>query len=880
MALFALAVASASSASAAEPDGPVMFESQVRPILKAHCYGCHGEEPKIKAKLDLRFVRAMLKGGRSGEAIVPGDREGSFLWHRITADEMPPGDAKLSDQEKATIFTWIKQGARTLRPEPETIPPPGPVFGEEERAFWSFQPIQRPEVPRVKEPGRVRNPIDAFLLAKLESSGLSFSPEADRPTLIRRASFDLRGLPPTPEEVKAFVQDENPDAYERLIDRLLASPEYGERWARHWMDTAGYADSDGDMPKDAVRPYAYKYRDYLIRSLDADRSWDELIREQLAGDEMLKPPYQDLSPEDQDKLIATGFLRMATDGSASSGAEAIQVRNDVLAETVKVVSSSFLGLTVGCAQCHTHRYDPISHEDYHRLRALFEPAYNPAKWRTPTQRLISLWTKADRDRAAEVDAELREVVRERKERMDELVSQVLEKELAAAPEELRTPLREAREVPPAKRSEEQKALLKTYPRVLVTAGNVRLYDGKAAAAITKEFDEKTDAVKAKRPEDNFVQALTEVPGQAPVTRLFSRGDPNSPMQEVAPGELSLLASLMNSPEIPADDPALPTTGRRLAYAKHLTSGNHPLVPRVLVNRVWMHHVGRGIVATPADFGVLGDRPTHPELLDWLASEFVQDGWRLKPLHRLIMTSTAYRQTTFRDPKLDAIDPDNNLLGRMSVRRLEAEVIRDAILAASGRLDRARFGPPLPVALDESGQVLIGLDTRDDAGRQRGKPGSLGNAEFRRSLYVQVRRSLPLSFTETFDTPTLTPNCERRTSSTGAPQSLTLMNNDFVVEQSLAFADRVIKASGPEPEARARLAWQIALGTDPSAEQTASAVRFLTEQTDDFASAEKPGKPKPGAKGPTPPDPSADPDRWALATFCQALFGSNNFLYVD
>ncbi|MEO6811614.1 MAG: DUF1549 and DUF1553 domain-containing protein, partial [Isosphaeraceae bacterium] len=720
----------------------------------------------------------------------------------------------------------------------------------------------------------------AFLLAKLESEGLTFSPEADRPTLIRRASFDLRGLPPTPEEVDAFVLDESPDAYERLIDRLLASPEYGERWARHWMDVAGYADSDGDMPKDVVRPYAYKYRDYLIRSLDADRPWDELIREQLAGDELLKPPYQDLSPEDQDKLIATGFLRMAADGSAAPGDEAVQVRNDVLAETVKVVSSSFLGLTVGCAQCHTHRYDPISHEDYHRLRALFEPAYDPTNWRTPTQRLVSLWTKADRDHAKEVDAELREIAKERTERMDELVSQVLERELAAAPEELRTPLREARDVPAAKRSTEQKSLLKTYPRVLVTTGNVRLYDGKTATAVTKEFDEKTAAATAKKPADNFVQALTETPGKVPVTHLFSRGDPKQPMQMVAPGELSLLADVMGSPEIPANDPGLPTTGRRLAYAKHLTSGNHPLVPRVLVNRAWMHHMGRGIVATPADFGVLGDRPTHPELLDWLATEFIREGWRLKPLHRLIMTSTAYRQTTVRDPKLDAIDPDNNLLGRMSVRRLEAEAIRDSILAASGRLDRARFGPPLPVALDESGQVLIGIDTRDTAGRQRGKPGSLGNAEFRRSLYVQVRRTLPFSFTESFDTPTLTPNCDRRVNSTGAPQALSLMNNEFVVEQSLAFADRVIKTSGSDPEARARLAWQIALGTDPSPEQTAGAVQFLAEQTDDFAASEKPGKPKPGAKGSTPPDTSTNPDRWALATFCQALFGSNEFLYVD
>jgi hypothetical protein len=338
----------------------------------------------------------------------------------------------------------------------------------------------------------------------------------------------------------------------------------------------------------------------------------------------------------------------------------------------------------------------------------------------------------------------------------------------------------------------------------------------------------------------------------------------------------VLATSTGPAEIPVDDPALPTTGRRLAYARRLTDGKHPLVVRVLVNRAWMHHLGRGIVATPADFGTLGDRPTHPELLDSLAADFVAGDWRFKRLHRRIMTSTAYRQASRRESTADSGDPDNRLLGRMSVRRLEAEAVRDAILAASGKLDATMFGPPLPVALDEAGQVLVGMDTRDTAGRQRGKPGSLGGAEFRRSLYIQVRRSLPLSFSESFDTPTLTPNCERRASSTVATQSLALMNNEFVVEQSLAFADRVIRLAGADPAARVDRAWWIALGHGPTAEQKADAVAFLSEQESDIAGRPKPPPAPKGSPGP----PAPDPDRAALATLGQALFGSNAFLYVD
>ncbi|WP_169975791.1 PSD1 and planctomycete cytochrome C domain-containing protein [Tautonia rosea] len=867
------------SARAGETDSPsdpasLSFERDVRPILKEHCFHCHGEEPKLKSGLDLRFVQTMLDGGLTGEAIVPGDLDGSFLWHRIDADEMPPGDAKLSSEQKATIAAWIDAGAPTLRPEPEEIPPPGEmVLTQEDAGFWSFQPIQRPDVPVVEaDASLVRTPLDAFLLDRLHDKGLSFGPEADRTTFIRRASMDLLGLPPTPEEVADFLADDAPDAVDRLIDRLLESPHYGERWARHWMDVAGYADSDGYTLADPVRPWAYRYRDYLIRAFNADRPWDDLIVEQLAGDELVAPPYEQLGPEDLDRLIATGFLRMAPDGTADGEVDPVVARNDAVAETIKVVSTAFLGLTVGCAQCHSHRYDPISHEDYFRFRALFEPALDVSDWKLPNARLISLWTDADREQAKAAAEALAQVNTERSEAINDLVNRILEKELEAAPEELRQPLREARDLKPADRSEEQVELLRTYPRVLVTSGNVSLYDAKAYNEITAEFAKRTAAVEPKRPADNYVHALTEIPGKVPTTHLFLRGDPNQPAEEVDPGELTILTVATGSPDIPIDDPNLPTTGRRLAYARHLTGGEHPLVSRVLVNRIWMHHFGRGLVASTGDFGVLGDRPSHPDLLDWLADDFMQGGWTLKRLHRMIMTSTAYRQVSTRRPELDAIDPENVLLGRQNVRRLEAEVVRDAILATSGTLNPEAFGPSVPVAPDEAGRIIVGKDNRDSAGRPSNADQSLGNAALRRTLYVQIRRTMPLGLTESFDPPDLSPSCPQRDSSTVAPQSLMLMNNPFVLEQSEAMADRVIASAGDDPSDRIRLAWQLAFAREPDAEQVAGALDYLDRQRSTLADQLKADD----AEAETKPDP----DRLPLASFCHALLCSNGFLYVD
>jgi hypothetical protein len=874
--------------------GPPVFEQHIRPILKANCFQCHGEGEKLNGRLDVRLKRLLLKGGKSGSALVSGKPAESLLVQRVTRGEMPPGKRKLTGDEVSLIARWVAAGAPTARPEPDSADP----FSDEERQFWSFRPILRPAVPHLPasstESGRASHAIDAFLLAQLAPHRLGFAPPADKVTLIRRATFDLLGLPPSPDEVDRFVADEAPDAYERLLDRLLASPHYGERWGRHWLDVAGYADSEGYTNDDPIRKESFRYRDYVIRCFNADKPFDEFIREQLAGDELIDPAvaaggYKNLAPDAVDKLVATGFLRMAPDGTGAGGVDQKLARNQVVSDTLKIVGTSLWGLTVGCAECHNHRYDPIPQTDYYRLRAVFEPALDGKAWRTPSARLVSLYRDADRQQAAEIEREAAQVDADRLAKQQAFIDQTFDKELAKLPEELREPIRAARATPANKRTAEQKQLLKDHPSVNVSAGSLYLYDQKAADELKKLAD-RAAQIRATKPVEHFIRALTEVPGQVPTTFLFSRGDPDQPRQAVPPGDLSILAAA-GPGELPAKDPSRPTTGRRLALANRLTSGAHPLLARVLVNRVWMHHFGRGIVATPGDFGLLGERPTHPDLLDWLAIEFMQPAesdrsaaWRLKRLHKQIMTSRAYRQSSQRDPAKQAIDPENRLLGRMPVRRIEAEALRDATLAASGMLNPKMFGEPVPVKQDDVGQVVVGVDTNDSAGRPTGKVVALHGEEFRRSVYVQVRRSQPLAILETFDAPRMEPNCDARSASTVAPQSLLLMNNEFVITHARHFAARVRGEAGTDPRAQVTRAWRLAFARSPSDYETARAVELIAQQAEQFrrqAAAEvAPGAPKPAPKGEHQPPQNIDPDLEALASLCQALLSANEFLYVD
>lgn len=843
---------------------PLTYEKQIRPIFKTHCFACHGEAGVLEGGLDLRLRRLMVKGGDSGAAIKPGKIEESYLFDRIVEGEMPPGDAHLSEKEIALIRRWIQSGAPTARPEPEQLGS-ATLITEEERNFWAFQPIGRPSIPTVENTDRVRTSIDAFLLHKLETQQLVFSPDAEKQTFVRRAFMDLIGLPPTPAEVRQFVEDDSAQAYENLIDRLLASPQYGERWGRHWLDVAGYADSEGYAEEDQPRTYSYKYRDYVIRSFNNDKPWDRFITEQLAGDELVPRPHKNLTPEQIELLVATGFLRMAPDGTGSRNVDQPAARNQVIADTLKIVSTSLMGMSVGCAQCHDHRYDPISQVDYYRMRSVFEPAYDPQNWKSPRGRLLSLYTDDDRKQAAAVEAEAKKVDASRSIKQKEFIQATLEKELAKLPEELREAARTARETPVKKRTPDQEKLLKEYPSVNVSAGSLYLYDRKAADEL-KKMAEEAAKIRAKKPQEEFIRVMSETPNRVPATHLFFRGEYAQPKQALSPAGLTVIDWMLPA-KIPLNDETLPTTGRRLAFARRLTDGNHPLTARVLVNRLWAHHFGRGIVGSLGDLGVLGDRPTHPELLDWLARDFMEGGWKLKRLHKAIMLSTAYRQSSARREELEAVDPDNRLYGRMSIRRLEAEVLRDAMLAVSGKLNPKQFGPPVPVREDEVGQVVVGVDTTDSAGRPTGKKVSLQGEEFRRSIYIQVRRSQPLAVLNTFDAPAMEPNCEARTASTVAPQALMLMNGEFAVSLANDFAVRLQREAKDDLKAQLSLAWFSAYGAPATEAELDDAVTFLSEQTEHFQSL-------------ATKDDKSTPQTKALALFCQALFSTNRFLYID
>jgi hypothetical protein len=862
-------------------DAAPTFERDIRPILKAHCFDCHGEGEKLKGGVDLRLRRLMLSGGDDGPVIVPGKPEKSLLFTMVQSGEMPDREKKLTAEQIALIKTWIAAGANVTRPEPAEIGK-GSGITEEERAFWSFQPIRRPAVPKTKTKDRARTPIDAFLLSELAKKKLTFSPDAEKITLLRRAYLDLTGLPPTPAEVEAFLADTASDAYEKLIDRLLESPRYGERWGRHWLDVAGYADSDGYSDADPPRPYAYKFRDYVIASFNADKPFDRFITEQLAGDELARIARDNTQPAVtnaplRELLIATGFLRMGADGTATPAvADPDAVRNQVVADTLKIVSTSLLGLSVGCAQCHDHRYDPIPQADYYRLRAVIEPAYDWKNWHTPEQRLVSLYTEADRKKATEVEAEAKKLAEEKEAKQKQYIDEALTKHLQKFEEPLRAQLRSAYDTPTDKRTPEQKKLLADNPSVNINAGVLYQYNQKAADEL-KATDAKIAEIRSRKPPEDFMTVLTEPAGKVPVTQVFHRGDPKQPKETVGPGALSVLAPPGERIDLPEKNTGLSTSGRRLAFAKWLTGGNNPLVARVLVNRVWLHHFARGLVATPSDFGAMGERPSHPELLDWLASDFMENGWRLKRIHKLIMTSTAYRQSSLRHAVRDEKDPENLLYWRKPVQRLDAEALRDSTLAVSGALKERRFGTPVPVRPDVHGQIVVGVD-KTEGDNKMPVDVPLNGEEFRRSVYIQVRRSRPLAMLHAFDAPVMEVNCEKRQSSTVATQSLMLMNSQFILDQATRFARRLEKEAGTNRFQQINRAWQLAFSRSPSATELADALSFVSEQIDHLQSAAP--ETKPDEKKDKKAAPKLSPELQALTNLCQALLTANEFLYVD
>jgi hypothetical protein len=846
------------SAATAEPP---RFEKDILPLLKSHCLSCHGVE-KRKAALDLRGKATMLKGGETGPALTPGASAKSLLWVKVAADKMPPGKDKLSSAEKDLLKAWIDGGA--LGGDVVVVDAVDRQVTEEDRKFWSFQPPVRPVVPKVRAAGRVRNSIDAFVLSALEKKGLTLSPEADRRTLLRRLCFDLIGLPPTPQEMDEFLNDKRPDAYERLIDRLLASPRYGERWGRHWLDLAGYADSEGILDADYVRSAAWRYRDYVVKAFNADKPYDRFLREQLAGDELTDywtayKTQQELPAEVIEGLTATGYLRCASD---TSRPDFVNIKNapgyyhQTLNDTVQIVSSSLLGLTVQCARCHSHKFDPIPQTDYYRMAAIFMGAYRPAEWVPQVQRRRLLATAAQEREVQEHNNKVDAAVAALKKQGDDLRRTYADKlfadRLAALPAAIRDDVRVALTTAAGQRNEVQKYLAGKFeaelrpPPAALPALLVKTYPDYAKES--KALTDKTQAEEARRRTFPEIRALYDLPGE-PKTPLLRRGDYLNPGPGVQPGALSALATpkpFAWSP--PGRDAA--SSGRRLAFAAWLTQPQHPLTARVLVNRVWLHHFGEGIVRTADNFGHTGAAPSQPELLDWLAVEFVARDWSIKQLHKLILTSSAYRQASTLDPgahkEARKIDPENQLLWRQRLQRLEAEALRDAILSVSGSLNIEMYGPPVPMVRQPDGEVTTSAD-------------AAGN---RRSVYLQVRRSQPLTLLQVFDQPVMETNCTRRAASTVSSQALTLLNSDFLSRQAEAFAVRVRKE---KPDDVAGHALRLAFGRAGSAKERTMLEGFLKEQTERHRAAGK-SKDEAGLR--------------ALADLSQMLLSANEFVYID
>ena len=715
------------------------FDRDVAPILIRRCLDCHSAG-EASGKLIMVSKSQMLTGGESGKAYVASQPDASLLVQRITDGEMPPPkqgkSQKLPAKEIETLRAWIAAGA--VWPEGRQLDlyeATTEVRGG--RDWWSLQAVRRPAIP----PGTITHPIDAFIAAKLQAEQLTLAPPADKRALLRRVFTDLIGLPPTVEEADAFVADPSPDAYEAVVDRLLASPHFGERWGRHWLDLVRFAETCG-YERDQEKPGAWRYRDWVIRSLNNDKPYDRFVIEQLAGDEVAE--------RSEETVLGTGFLRLGTWNDEPNDAN--EYKYDRLEDLMHATGTAFLGLSLKCARCHDHKFDPIPQADYYKLANAF--------WTGPIE-----------------------------QRGRELLGGPTKDELG--------------------------------------------------------FD---------------LLGWTDVRRDPPPLHMLKKGDPRRPLAAVDPGQLSLVPTLTRA--VAAAPAESKTSQRRLQLANWIAEPSNPLTSRVFVNRIWLHHFGQGLVRSPNNFGFKGELPTHPELLDWLADEFVRNGWRAKPIHKLLVMSATYRQASLH-PQQAAYarrDSGNRFWWHAERRRLDAESLRDALLLASGRLDR-RFGGP-SFKPDISPEALEGLSRKSGAWQ-----ASPADHQRRRSVYTFTQRSLLPPLMTTFDFCDTTEPCGQRDVSVVAPQALALLNSRFAHEQSEALAARVLALQPTENVAQIRLAWRHALGRSPIAREEQAAVAHLESQTRHFEQA----KALPAG---------SSPGQLALASLCHVLLNGNEFMFTD
>jgi hypothetical protein len=736
-------------------NSPPAFDRDVKLLFNGRCVKCHGPARR-EGGLDLSNSSNVAEGGDSGPVIRPGSLAESLVWERVSRGDMPPDDP-LTGRELEILESWIRSGA------------PGLPRGQagESHEHWSFRTLAAVPLPSVRDGRRVHTTVDQFIQAALESRELALGPEADRSTLIRRVSLDLTGLPPNPADVSAFLSDPDPAAYPRMVEKFLASPQYGVHWGKRWLDVAGYADSNGFYDADSDRLLAYRYRDYVIRSLNSDKPFNRFICEQVAGDELSGfRPGVVVTPDMVELLEATHFLRNAQDGtneSDGSPLELLKDRHAVLEGTVEILGSALFGITLQCARCHDHKLEPVTQRDYYGLMAVLAPAFNPEQWVKPSERYVD----------------------------------------APLPEEL-------------------------------AAFKLALKRGRAT-----EVD---------RP--GKIAAVQDLSAVAPDFFIPQRGDLTATGTPVPPSAIQILSDPGNPFTIRAPYPGARSTGYRLAFARWLTRpGSRPaaLLARLQVNRVWQHYFGRGLSSTPANFGFSGVAPTHPELLEWLSGRFVQSGWSMKSVHRLILTSAVYRQSGELNPEFHSRDPDNDWLWRMPLRRLDAESLRDSLLAVSGDLDLQLGGRAVRTVRTESGEVLA----HDRA------PGAR-----RRSVYLQQRRTQMPTFLEMFDAPSVVTNCVERNSSATPLQSLVLLNSDFMLNRAANFARRLAQDAGSDGDARVVRAFRLAYMRDPDREELRASLQFVRDQTRQYLGQ------------------SPIPQQRAWADFCHALLASNEYLYLE
>ena len=789
-------------ASAVGADQPVVdYEKEVKPIFAAHCATCHGAK-KRQVGLRVDFARGLLDGGDSGPAIVPGESSKSLLIHAITGTEgaslMPPEGDKLTEAEISILRHWIDEGAKY----------PADEFVEAAAArtsdHWAFQPIRPVVPPAVPFEFQPRNAIDSFIIDRLAREKLSPSPEADPTTLVRRVHFDLLGVPPSVETVREFLADRSPDAIERLVDRMLASPHFGERWGRDWLDSARYADSNG-FTRDQPR-VIWKYRDWVVNAFNENLPFDRFTIEQIAGDLLPQPTLE--------QLVATGFHRN-TLINEEGGTDPEQFRVEAVVDRVNTTGTVFLGLTIGCAQCHDHKYDPISQREYYQLYAFFNStAFLPGDPAAPRIDVPSLdqIRRGEPERLAQIRSDIQRLEQELKDQESKITEDLTAWEKTLTDEDkkkLPFNIKNAVDLPPMDRSEIHKRDLDGYFRGL---------------AIARE----------KYPQLNEIARLHDLEPKFPTTMITREVDPPREayiqirgdfLRKGARVEPMIPAALGKTPE---RDAAATTPPNRLRLAEWLVSHENPLTARVIVNRYWQRLFGRGLVETENDFGTQGDRPTHPELLDWLANDFRNSAirsWDLKRLHRLVVTSATYRQSSHTRADLMEHDPLNKLLARQSRIRVDAEMIRDAALVASGLLTEELGGapvyPPQPEGVFDFTQDKKPWKT------------STGRDRYRKGLYTHLWRSSLYPAMAAFDFPEPNVTCTRRIRSNTPLQSLTLANDETFFEFAKGFAIRLLEAPSEDDSQRLSFGVIAAVGRDPSSNELARLRGYLQQQRDRF-----------------------------------------------